>query len=220
MGAIPLQGAYDQSRRDFSQILSLLSPDELRGATALDIGCGRGYLGAHLFAAGCREVGGVEPFGPAALEARTRLTWVLQGEFPDTRLQDRGPFDIIVMADSLEHIVDTWAAMAQVRELLAPNGRLLLSVPNVSHYTIIRQLLRGDWTYTQSGLLDRGHVRFFTPQSLCRLLRDNGLTVERQRCIRSLPRRGWRPLAGFAALFWPHVLVSVSVVVASRASRR
>ena len=96
------------------------------------------------------------------------------------------------------------AALAEIAAWLAPEGRVVVSLPNVAHWTVRAGLLAGRWEYRDSGILDDTHLRFFTWASGARLVEDAGLlTVERQPIIsglgahagRTLPRaveRAWR----------------------------
>ena len=64
-------------------------------------------------------------------------------------------FDCIIAADVLEHLVDPWTVLAQLRARLVPGGVLVASIPNVGHWEVVRDLLEGRWQYTSDGLLDR-----------------------------------------------------------------
>ena len=88
-----------------------------------------------------------------------------------------GKFDYIIMGDVLEHLVDTDKALQKVHSWLKPSGCLVLSIPNVSHLTVLVNVLQGQWEYEEAGLLDRTHVRFFTLQSIQRCLEKNGFQV-------------------------------------------
>lgn len=79
-------------------------------------------------------------------------------------------YDVVIALDVIEHIVDTDSLLDKIVKALRVGGFLVLSVPNVSHYSVIRRLMQGDFQYTESGLLDKTHVRFFTPKSVNRLL--------------------------------------------------
>jgi hypothetical protein len=62
---------------------------------------------------------------------------------------------------------------------LTRDGTLLLSVPNIAHWSVIQGLLQGRWDYADQGILDRTHLRFFTLRSLHALLQETGLQVVR-----------------------------------------
>lgn len=208
-------GYYPSPRTDFPELFNLIRESGPVGGRALDVGCGVGHLGSVLLSMGFTEVWGVEPNRDAAHAAEERLTRVIHGPFPAQALRDAGPFDLVLMADSLEHIHDPWSALQEVRSLLTPSGRLVLSVPNISHFSVIVGLLHGDWTYAESGLLDATHVRFFTPSSLEHALSAAGFVLSRRTSVRSLPRPVLAPVAWLAGLLMPHLLVCQSLVVAS-----
>lgn len=81
-------------------------------------------------------------------------------------------FDYIIFADVLEHLYDPWKVLDNIRRYLKEDGTILISIPNVMHYTVIRDLMDGNWTYQDAGLLDRTHIRFFTLKELNRMLLD------------------------------------------------
>jgi SAM-dependent methyltransferase len=149
------------------------------GARVLDVGCATGYLAAELTRRGC-VVDGVE-FDPAAAEqarapGRCREVVVGDLEAPLTReaveamLGATRP-DVVVCADVLEHLRDPWGTLAWLRTLLGADGRAVVSVPNIAHWTARRALLRGRFDYADFGLFDRTHLRFFTRATASELAR-------------------------------------------------
>jgi 2-polyprenyl-3-methyl-5-hydroxy-6-metoxy-1,4-benzoquinol methylase len=171
-------------------------------------------LGTALLDLGYDEVWGIEPDETAALAAGVRLSRVIQGSFPTQALKGAGQFDLILFADSLEHILDPWTALAEARHLLARGGLLVLSVPNVGHYSVIWQLLRGRWEYREQGLLDITHMRFFTPRSLRDALTKTGFAIAAETAIVQKPGPRYALAVWLVARFWPHVFVYQNVVVA------
>lgn len=152
----------------------------------LEVGCSSGYLGATLVAKGHR-VAGVEPDAPSAQAARARLTEVYTGGF-DAFLDahpDRS-FDVIIFGDVLEHLVDPVDALRRARRQLRPDGRIVVSVPNVAHGSVRAMLLEGRWDYADKGILDHTHLRFFSRAGVARMLADAGLALERLHAV-SLP---------------------------------
>ena len=150
-----------------------------RARRVLDIGCGAGALGAELKKdLGC-EVWGVEFQADVADQARTRLDHVLSGDV--FQLADQLPphkFDTVILADVLEHVIDGDGLLGIVKNKLAPGGRLVMSLPNIAHWSIVVGLMQGQWEYAEEGLLDRTHLRFFTPASARAMLARNGFTPE------------------------------------------
>ncbi len=75
-------------------------------------------------------------------------------------------FDAVVCGDLVEHLRDPSAALARLRPLLRPNGRLVLTTPNVANWAMRLSLLGGRWSYTDRGILDRTHTHLFTRKTL------------------------------------------------------
>lgn len=148
-------------------------------ARILDIGCAAGALGAALKAQASREVWGVELDPGVAERARARLDHVLVGDAIEVGATlGAESFDAVIMADALEHIADTGAALAMVRRVMKPDAKLILSLPNVRHWSVLQMLLAGDWRYADAGIMDRTHLRFFTLRIAARTLKEAGFTVE------------------------------------------
>jgi len=92
---------------------------------------------------------------------------------------DMEPFDCIVFADVLEHLRDPWGTMEQYLQRLKPGGYVVASIPNVRNFYLLYNLIvRGQWRYEDSGLLDRTHLRFFTRKEIMELFSVAGLEVE------------------------------------------
>lgn len=70
-------------------------------------------------------------------------------------------FDAVIAADVLEHLSDPWSTLGQMKQLLAPGGVIVVSVPHASHACLLACLLDEDVQYNDWGLLDRTHIRFF-----------------------------------------------------------
>jgi SAM-dependent methyltransferase len=156
-------------------------------ARILEVGCARGRLGHELKRQDHRRhVAGVELDPDAAKVAGERLDKVfvldVQAETPPV---EPGSLDCIIFGDVLEHLVDPEDVLRRYRELLAPDGLALVSVPNIQHFSIVKSLLRGDFMYQPSGLLDSTHLRFFTYMSFAKLMLDAGFLPRIEDRIRS-----------------------------------
>lgn len=171
------------------------------GGAVLDVGCASGGLLAGLAGAGHRE--GIELDPTAAETARGVADTVHVGSVYDVDLPDAS-FDVVVLGDVLEHLVDPADGLRRILPSLRPGAAVVVSVPNVAHWSIRLSLLAGRWEYRDSGILDDTHLRFFTWASGARLVEDAGLRiVERQPIVsglgahlgRSVPRpleRAWQ----------------------------
>ena len=168
------------------------------GARVLDVGCAEGYLARALVERGCSVVG-VEYDRRAAEVAREVCPQVVVGdvEDPKVRAQVDGPFDRVLFGDVLEHVRDPAAVLRWAARLLAPDGRAVVSLPNIAHWSARRQLLRGRFPQEDHGLFDRTHLRFFTRATARELVESAGLAVESRGVrARGAPAGEPRPGAG------------------------
>ncbi|MEP7011500.1 MAG: class I SAM-dependent methyltransferase [Acidobacteriota bacterium] len=138
----------------------------------LEVGCGRGVTGAYLQRRlGCR-VTGVELHPEVAADAATRLHAVLVGDLQTLNIPER--FDAVLGCEIIEHLPEAEAFLARAGELIRPGGRIVLSIPNVGHWSVVEDLLAGRWDYLPIGLLCYTHYRFFTQKTLDDWLRRAG----------------------------------------------
>lgn len=100
----------------------------LPAGRALDVGCGRGDLGAALLERGWR-VAGVEPSPAACATARSRGIEALEGTLASVELEGES-FDAAVFNHSLEHVADPVRDLGATREALRRGGLVSLTVPN------------------------------------------------------------------------------------------
>lgn len=171
--------SYDYYQNDRRDINRLIPP----GARfILDVGCGRGTLGKVL-----REkienviVWGVEINEEIAREAEKNLDRVIVDniEKENDFFDETTNFDCIIFADVLEHLQDPWAVLKRFHRHCSPQGRIICSIPNVRHYKIIKDLLRGRWLYREDDILDQSHLRFFTRATIRNMLGIAGFEVEK-----------------------------------------
>jgi SAM-dependent methyltransferase len=155
----------------------------------LDVGCATGYVAATLSDRGCTVVG-IEGDPHAAEKARSVTERVVVGDLEDPATIDSlgdDSFDVVLCGDVLEHLVDPIAVLRRAVEHLRPDGIVIVSVPNVAHADVRLNLLQGRFPYTETGLLDRTHLRFYTASSARELLEHAGLLVVRTERVR-VPR--------------------------------
>ena len=176
---------YDSDREE----LALAVPSSAH--RVLDVGCDTGRFGALVknLGSSARSVYGVEPSGVESdfLESYEEV-W--RGVFPEAIPPDL-LFDCIAMNDVLEHMDDPWGALAQAWSLLQPGGVLVGSVPNVRQVKVIFDLVvRGDFTYREVGIMDVGHLRFFTRSTVQVALTAAGFSVQSIRGT-NIPQRRW-----------------------------
>ena len=162
-------------------------PDLLRfiddkRTTALDVGCGKGTFATLLRSRGVENIVGIEPDPARAVVAAESLDRVICSTVEHVVDHDLGDarFDLIVLSDVIEHLIDPWTAVKRLASHLEPNGQMLISVPNVGNLEVLKQLvLRGEWRFDDNGMFDRTHIRWFGRNTLRTLLSDAGLIAER-----------------------------------------
>jgi SAM-dependent methyltransferase len=149
----------------------------LDARVVLDVGCGTGALAAAYRPLNPRvRLLGIDTDAEAAAIAAQRLDEVAVVDVEQNPLPfpDR-PIDCVIYSDVLEHLRDPWAVMRRHVEALSADGMLLICVPNVEHWSFAERLLRGNWDYEPSGLLDATHLRWFSLESMRKGLTEFGL---------------------------------------------
>lgn len=155
-------------------LFKALMPQQVR---VLDIGCGTGGITMVVNAGKRNTVIAIEPDEDRANLARSRGLDVHQRFFDEAFIEEQAPFDVVMLSDVLEHLADPTAMLKLVARALKPGGLMLLSVPNVAHWTVRASLLIGRFEYKSAGIMDATHLRWFTTKSLCRLIEAAGFEV-------------------------------------------
>jgi glycosyltransferase involved in cell wall biosynthesis len=191
------------------QLLDLVGPPPLN---VLEIGSGQGELGHVLKLLG-HHVVGVDCSTPKYELDEYHQRDLSQG----LGLDPSRTFDVIVLADVLEHLSEPLKLLREAAAHLARDGRILVSVPNAVHWSMRAQVAMGKFDYMNKGILDRGHLRFFTKASASRLFREAGLQVASQRTtpapweniippvLGALLRKGVEKIDHLLAQVWPNV---------------
>ncbi len=190
-------------------------------STILDLGCSSGLLSEKLRSMG-HHVTGVDLNEIKGVAGRTDV--FCKADLNEGIPQEVGTgFDIVLLADVLEHVVNPGALMKQVREVLAPDGTAIFCVPNVAHWYPRFRSTFGMFDYDQRGILDSTHLRFFTRRSIRRLVERQGFSIRRIEAV-GLPldalgvdgaRARWLRLADHVLLAsWPTMFGYQFIVVA------
>ncbi len=145
-----------------------------RGLRVLDAGCGFATTSERIQQLG-NEVTGIEESALACEVASQRLSRVVQADLQHADLGDE-QFDVLIFADVLEHVAWPVGVLRKYLRWLAPNGSVIVSLPNVGLWSVRFAHLFGRWEYEETGVLDRTHLRFFTRKSARWLLGESGLS--------------------------------------------
>jgi len=172
---IDLANRNDSHTRIIEHVQSL-------GETALrilDVGCAGGDMGHAMHQFG-HHVTGIEPQASAAACAFHQIDEVYHGSLENYLGSSADArFDVIVLADVLEHLANPEALLKKLVGRLAPSGAFVVSMPNITHASVIAMLLDGRWTYSRIGLLDETHLRFFDQAGMAAMLAKADLEISK-----------------------------------------
>ena len=181
-------------------------------SVVLELGPASGYMTKILAEKGC-VVDAIEINGKDAQKAAPYCRKIVVGsvENEESFAPLTGPYHVVLMADILEHLRMPEKTLAQVRQRLAPDGAALVSLPNVAYWRMRLELLRGRFDYTDTGLLDRTHVRFFTLKTATEMFTGAGFriahiavtppTVPRFGRLKEWVKKTWPALFSFNFIF-------------------
>lgn len=177
-GQPPLQKEYSLKvsvQSSHGRILGWLR--ERPPGRVLDLGCSSGLLAAEMERMGY-EVTGVDKAKHPDTTSRMHRFVVadLDNGLPNSVGAD---YDVIVAADVLEHVREPEEILGDLANRLRSGGTLIVSIPNFSHWYPRIRALTGTFDYDDQGILDRGHLRFFTQRSFKRLVRRARLEIKR-----------------------------------------
>jgi len=159
----------DYFSQDRPEIRNLIRGRNLK---ILDVGCGTGNVLQALKKEGkANRIVGVEIDESTANKARKVLDEVLEGDLEEIEITFKEDyFDYIILADVLEHLIDPWAALKKISRYLKRGGYIVSSIPNVRSLKVLLPIIfLGKWEYEKQGILDKGHLRFFTLKSIRQL---------------------------------------------------
>lgn len=198
-----------------------------RGGTLLDLGAAGGELGAAIRDQFDRTVG-FEYQVDCVSDLKERFDSVVVADLEKLKRLPRG-IDAIVCADVIEHLRDAPTLLHLIRDSLAPDGRIFVSVPNIANITVRLGLLFGVFEYRERGILDNTHLRFYTLRTIRRELENAGFEIVAVRGS-SIPIRliigGFTPglllragekLLTFITRLWLSLFAYQIIVVAKRA---
>lgn len=149
------------------------------GSSVLDIGCSSGNLGQLLIQKRQCRVNGVElnPADAKLAAGKLHRVWVLDIEGDDLAEFGKNKYDVIIFGEVIEHLVKPTETLKRIKPLLNNKGMILFSIPNMAHIAVRLALLRGNFEYTETGLLDKTHVHFYDQHEVERVFGEAGYEI-------------------------------------------
>ncbi len=178
---------YDWERTDAIDFLLKNVGDSNLIKNVLELGCGTAKTASLLMKSlPIKSYKGIEKKTNAAEKAGEILTQVVMADFEDMiKTKDyqglnNDRYDLIVLLDVLEHLIDPWTAMNILTSWLNEGGYVLCSIPNAGNYYVLKKLFLNRFDYEDRGILDKTHLRFFTFSTINNLFNQCGLTIEKR----------------------------------------
>lgn len=160
-----------------NEILSLIPGAPKRH---LDIGCATGLFGSSLKRLYNTTSVGIEINRNAAAMARKNIDYIFHADINNFNFSElKTDFDLITFNDILEHLTCPTCTLKKSLSKLTDDGHIIASIPNVAHPYIIQQLSKGLFRYTNAGILDNTHLRFFTLPTICQMFIKAGLKIKK-----------------------------------------
>lgn len=161
-----------KSRSSHRLILNLL--EQTKPSNILDVGCGAGFLAEQMKALDY-NVTGIDIRQCDGVFDRVENFFIvdLDKELISDQI-DGHPFDVIVLADVLEHLYRPETLLDQLHKSIDKNGSLFVTVPNFSHWYPRFRTTFGFFGYDKRGILDEDHIRFFTRRTIKKLFAQTG----------------------------------------------
>ena len=165
---------YEEKFDEHSSHVTIPSMIDRPGLRVLDLGCGQGHVSQRLRDAGHRVVGVdiVEFDG-----VRERTDEFVRADLSEGWPPVTGVFDVVLAADVIEHLAQPEELLERIGEHLAPGGEVIVSIPNFAHWYPRIRVATGRFDYDRRGILDRGHLRFFTRRSFTAMAERSGFAV-------------------------------------------
>lgn len=181
----------------------------LENKKVLEIGCGEGTFMSEL-AKFDADVEGIELSDEAVRFCTSKGFKARKLDITNEELPWKSHFDIVITTEVIEHVFDHYSFVARINNLLNDNGFLFITTPNFRHYKWLKRYLKGE---TPTEIQNPTHIRFFTKDSLQRLLEKQGFEIidicsyYEDKWFWRLRKVGFKTLANYLAAIYGHTLV-------------
>lgn len=166
----------DLSNTSWNKAINLIKNNSI----VLDVGCSTGDFGGALIQHKNCEVDGIEPDKGDAYKASKILRLVHNFSVEDLIFSgsiEEEKYDYVVFLDVIEHIVNPIDVLRLIKKALKPGGGIIFSIPNMAHMSVRLMLMKGDFDYGKTGLLDNTHLHFYTKKEIKRVFQEAGYSI-------------------------------------------
>ena len=151
----------------------------------LDVGCGFGLLSKELKKTYPKlDLYGIE-HAKEASQSSHKILKLLQCNIENMALikskLKTQQFDVIIFSDVLEHFYDPVGIIKSSQSLLKQDGIIVVTVPNIANIFSRIALLFGFFNYSETGVIDKTHIRFFNRKNLKQLAKESDLKIVSQK---------------------------------------
>jgi 2-polyprenyl-3-methyl-5-hydroxy-6-metoxy-1,4-benzoquinol methylase len=189
MYSVGVENTLDSIYRDkidrfssHSLIVKALGEFNLSNKKILDIGCHTGVLLSRLRQArdDSSSYFGADLYDN--LEKEFDYIDFLKCDLNEKELDkvfNNNAFDVVILADILEHLINPWEALSNIKKILKPGANIAVSLPNSGHWFFRLKVLFGQINYESNGLFDITHLRFFTRKTAKELIFNQGYEIKK-----------------------------------------
>lgn len=195
---------YEELHKKYSfsstqrEIIKLVGKNKV----VLEIGSSTGYMTGSFLDNDC-TVDVVEINEEAVSKVPKSARRIINMSIEEDDVEDLlGSYDFIIMADVLEHLIFPGRVLRKLIKISSSNTKLIISLPNIANWVMRKQLFfNGDFSYQESGPLDKTHLHFYTVNTLPGILKENGWKIEKtvgtitrvplEGTISKIPILGW-----------------------------
>lgn len=172
----PLEKDFNKLNSEHKIVLGFVK----EGSSVLEIGCHTGYFSFWLKSKQCK-VYGVDIYGPAVERAKPYLDSFYIGDIEKIQFYKTlsgCKFDTIILMHVLEHLKRPDIVLEELIKFLNPEGNIIIALPNISNWNSRMNIMKGNFSYTDTGLMDKTHLRFFNYYTSIELIENAGIKVK------------------------------------------
>ncbi len=100
-------------------------------------------------------------------------------------------YDLVILGDILEHLIDPEKVLKESAKRLSKNGHIIVSLPNIGFIKYRLLHLIGKWNYTETGIMDKTHLHFYTLKTMRELFSRSNLVIESFIGFSAVPKVFW-----------------------------